>query len=78
MGKQADIAMFSLKEPRFSGFSDALASLILSGAHKADFVMVAGNWVVENGELTGIDLEKMLADHQLAARNLINRYNEGR
>ena len=77
VGKQADIAMFSLKEPRFSGFSDALASLILSGAHKADFVVVAGNWVVENGELTGIDMEKMLADHQLAAKNLIKRYNEG-
>ena len=77
-GKQADIAMFSLKEPRFSGFSDALASLVLSGAQKAEFVMVAGNWLVENGELAGIDLEKLLVDHQLAAENLIKRFNQER
>ena len=75
MGKQADIAMFSLKETRFSGFSDALASLILSGAHKADFVLVAGNWVVENAELTGMDLEKLLADHQQASEKLVRRFN---
>ena len=75
VGKQADIAMFSLKEPRFSGFGDALASLILSGAHKADFVLVAGNWVVEKGELTGMDLEKLLADHQQASEKLVRRFN---
>ncbi len=75
VGKQADLAMFSLKEPRFSGFNDALASLVLSGAQKAEFVMVAGNWLVENGELSGIDLEKLLADHQLAAEKLIKRFN---
>ena len=41
-GRQADLAMFKLDEPRFSGAGDALAALVLCGAHRADRVMVGG------------------------------------
>jgi len=55
-GKAADLALFGLDEPRFSGHGDPLAALVLCGAHAADRVMVAGRWVVEDGAVAGLDL----------------------
>ncbi|MGI9416952.1 MAG: 8-oxoguanine deaminase [Geminicoccaceae bacterium] len=70
VGKQADIALFKLDEPRFSGHGDPLAALVLCGAHRADKVMVAGRWLVEDGQLTGVDLPALMEAHQKAARRL--------
>lgn len=70
VGKQADLALFKLDEPRFSGHGDPLAALVLCGAHRADKVMVAGRWLVENGRLTGVDLPKLMEAHGKAARRL--------
>jgi len=70
VGKQADLALFKLDEPRFSGHGDPLAALVLSGAHRADKVMVAGRWLVENGQLIGVDMPALMAAHQDAARRL--------
>jgi 8-oxoguanine deaminase len=72
-GKQADLALFKLDEPRFSGHGDPLAALILCGAHRADRVMVAGRWLVEDGRLTGVDLPVLMEQHQQAARTLQGR-----
>ena len=41
-GYEADLALFKLDEPRFSGAHDPLAALVLCGAHRADRVMIAG------------------------------------
>lgn len=70
VGKQADLALFKLDEPRFSGHGDPLAALVLSGAHRADSVMVAGRLLVKDGQLTGVDLPKLMEAHQKAARRL--------
>ncbi|MEZ5933720.1 MAG: 8-oxoguanine deaminase [Alphaproteobacteria bacterium] len=70
VGCQADLALFKLDEPRFSGHGDPLAALVLCGAHRADKVMVAGRWLVEDGRLTGVDLPTLMAAHQKAARRL--------
>ena len=69
-GKQADLALFKLDEPRFSGAGDPLAALVLCGAHRADRVMVGGGWRVEGGEIAGLDLEALMARHREAARSL--------
>ena len=69
-GKQADLALFKLDEPRFSGAGDPLAALVLCGAHRADRVMVGGAWRVEGGEIAGLDLEALMARHREAARSL--------
>ncbi len=69
-GKQADLALFKLDEPRFSGHGDPLAALILCGAHRADRVMVAGRWLVEEGQLVGVDMQTLMAEHQKAAVQL--------
>ncbi len=55
VGKMADLALFKLDELRFSGAGDPLAALVLCGAHRADRVMVGGRWLVENGQIPGLD-----------------------
>ena len=69
-GKQADLALFRLDEPRFSGAGDPLAALLLCGAHRADYVMIQGRWVVEQGEIPGLDLEDLMAQHRALATDL--------
>lgn len=71
VGKQADLAMFTLDELRFSGAGDPIAALVLCGAHKADRVMVAGQWRVTDGEPLGIDVARLRAEHGNVAANFI-------
>jgi 8-oxoguanine deaminase len=67
-GLEADLALFRLDEPRFSGAQDPIAALALCGAHRADRVMVAGRWRVIDGAPEGVDLEALIARHKAAAR----------
>ncbi len=76
VGMQADIALFNLDEPRFSGHGDPLAALILCGAHKADHVMVKGQWRVVDGVIPGLDMERLLAHHHASAVDLASRYEQ--
>ena len=71
VGKQADIALFNLDELRFSGSHDPLAALILCGAHRADYVMVAGQWLVEQGQLLASDIEEIIVRHKVSASELV-------
>ncbi len=68
VGKQADLAMFTLDELRFSGAGDPLAALVLCGAHRADRVMVAGAWRVVDGMPVGIDVAKLRYEHGKIAK----------
>ena len=67
-GMQADLALFTLDEPRFSGAHDPIAALVLCGAYRADRVMVAGRWRVTDGKPEGVDLAALIARHKSAAR----------
>lgn len=67
-GRQADLALFTLDELRFSGAHDPIAALVLCGATKADRVMVKGSWRVIDGEPVGIDVRRLRHDHGEAAR----------
>ena len=71
VGKQADLALFTLDELRFSGAGDPLAALVLCGAHRADRVMVAGEWKVVAGQPIGIDVARLRAEHGQAAAKII-------
>lgn len=62
-GMQADLALFTLDELRFSGAGDPLAALVLCGAHRADRVMIRGNWTVEDGLPVGVDIGKLRSEH---------------
>ncbi|HXL66291.1 MAG TPA: 8-oxoguanine deaminase [Xanthobacteraceae bacterium] len=70
VGKMADFALFKLDELRFSGSGDPLAALVLCGAHRADRVMVGGRWIVENGQIPGLDLADLIRQHSAAAKTL--------
>ena len=70
VGKMADLALFKLDEPRFSGSGDPLAALVLCGAHRADRVMVGGRWIVQDGEIPNLDLGALMQRHSAAAHAL--------
>jgi len=68
VGKQADFAMYTLDELRFSGAGDPLAALVLCGAHSADQAMVAGEWRVRDGQPEGTDVARLRHEHGEAAK----------
>jgi len=71
VGKQADLALFKLDELRFSGSHDPVAALLLCGADRADRVMIGGQWRVIDGQVEGLDVQQLIADHRQAARELV-------
>ena len=70
-GKQADLAFYTLDELRFSGAGDPIAALVLCGAHRADRVMIGGNWRVIDGIPGGVDIERLRNEHGAAARRFL-------
>lgn len=68
VGKQADLAFYSLEDLRFSGAGDPLAALVLCGAHEADRVMIAGQWAVEDCRPVNMDVGRLRAEHGAAAQ----------
>lgn len=71
--RQADLALFTLDELRFSGAGDPLAALVLCGAHRADRVMIAGRWTIEDGRPVNLDLARLRAEHGRAARRFLEK-----
>ena len=71
VGKQADLALFKLDELRFSGSHDPISALLLCGADRADRVMVGGQWRVVGGQIEGLDVAGLIANHSQAACELI-------
>jgi 8-oxoguanine deaminase len=70
VSKAADLALFRLDELRFSGHGDPIAALVLCGAHRADRVMVAGQWRVIDGAIPGLDVADLIRRHSTAARKM--------
>lgn len=70
IGKKADLALFKLDEPRFSGSHDPLGALVLCGASQADAVMINGHWKVQNKQWLGGDIRELMVKHQQAAQAL--------
>jgi len=73
VGKQADLALYTLDELRFSGAGDPLAALVLCGAHAADRVMVKGDWRVVDGVPVGVDVATLRHEHGEAAKAFLAR-----
>ena len=72
VGKQADLALYTLEELRFSGAGDPIAALVLCGAHRADRVMIGGSWRVTGGVPCGVDVERLRQEHGAAARRFLD------
>lgn len=71
VGKEADLAFYTLDELRFSGAGDPLAALVLCGAHAADRVMVKGAWRLVDGAPLGVDVARLRSEHGAAARRFL-------
>ncbi|MDF1763469.1 MAG: 8-oxoguanine deaminase [Oleibacter sp.] len=70
IGKRADLALFTLDEPRFSGAHDPVAALVMCGASQADAVMIGGHWKVLNKQWLGGDLRELMQRHHQASKTL--------
>ncbi len=71
VGKQADLAFFKQDELRFSGSHDPVSALLLCGADRADRMMIGGEWRVVDGQIEGLDVAQLIANHRQAAKALI-------
>ncbi|UPW17031.1 8-oxoguanine deaminase [Agarivorans sp. TSD2052] len=70
-GKQADLGLYKLDGLNFSGAHDPLAALILCGASQVNKLMVAGKWIIENGDDTRAQLNQLKAKHHQLAKQLV-------
>jgi 8-oxoguanine deaminase len=70
IGMQADLAIFSLDELRFSGVGSPLDGLITCGASHVDKLMVGGNWQIENTEHCALLSKQIMDKHQYLAKKL--------
>ena len=70
VGRQADLALFNLDEPRFAGAADPVAALVLCGAHRAEHVMIKGEWRVTDGHLVSGDLDALLRRQERIAATM--------
>lgn len=70
-GARADLALYRLDGLRFAGSHDPVAALVLCGAHRAEGVMVGGRWVVEDGAVAGLDLERTIARQREEAARIM-------
>ena len=73
-GYCADLAIFHRHCIDFAGTqTDPLAALVFCGPVKPRHVMINGRFVVRDHELTTYPLQKMLHEHDKAARDLLDR-----
>lgn len=62
-GKQADIAIFNLDEPRHFGMHDPMiAPVTCAGSANLRCLLVGGRVVVEHGAIPGFDMQKLKSD----------------
>ncbi|MBU6428986.1 MAG: 8-oxoguanine deaminase [Cyanobacteria bacterium REEB65] len=74
-GNAADLAIFELDRVEYAGAAchDPLGALLLCQPTRPRHVMVGGKWVVWQGEITTIDLERTVAEHNRMAVQLVSK-----
>jgi cytosine/adenosine deaminase-related metal-dependent hydrolase len=72
-GKAADFAMFDLNHLAYAGaWHDPLAALVFCAPTKAALVMVNGKIIVKDGQLTTLDLAKVIEQHNRISLQMVN------
>ncbi len=68
-GKSADLAVWRIDGLELGGAADPVAGLVLSGPHRVDRLLVAGEEVVRDGHLAAADEDEIASEHRrIAAR----------
>lgn len=72
VGKAADFAAISLDRIGYAGaLNDPLAAVLFAAPVTVDHTYVHGRAVVSDGELVGVDLPRLLEEHNAASRRLL-------
>ena len=66
-GKSADLAVWRTDGLELGGASDPVAGLVLSGPHRVDRLLVAGEEVVHDGQLARADEGEIAREHRRVA-----------
>jgi 8-oxoguanine deaminase len=71
-GKCADFFAINLNHLEFTGaLHDPLAAVVFCSPVRADYTVVAGKFIVKEGQLTTIDQQRLVALHNQAAKRLL-------
>jgi 5-methylthioadenosine/S-adenosylhomocysteine deaminase len=71
VGKQADLVVFDARNPHLRPHVDPAGVLVHCGQGRdVEMVLVAGDAVVEGGRPTHVDMERVCAEGEQAAREL--------
>ena len=72
VGKCADFAAISLNRIDYTGaLHDIVAALVFCSPLQVDYTIVAGKFIVRQGQLTTVDLPNLIQRHQRAASRLV-------
>jgi cytosine/adenosine deaminase-related metal-dependent hydrolase len=72
VGKAADLTAISLDRIGYAGaLNDPLAAVLFAAPVTVDYTYVHGRAVVSDGELVGVDLPRLLEEHNAASRRLL-------
>jgi len=73
IGKCADFFAVDLNRLDFAGsLHDPVAALVFCAPLQADYTVVGGNIVIKDGQFVNLDLPKLVAQHNQAAKRLVN------
>ncbi|MGA1676688.1 MAG: amidohydrolase family protein [Pseudomonadales bacterium] len=74
-GALADLVMFDIDQPRFMGlWMPTMAPVLCGEPIKAERVMVNGKWVIERGQVKGIDLADLAQSASRERQRLMERF----
>ena len=73
-GKCADFLAINLNRLDYAGgLHDPLAAVVFCAPVRADYTVVGGEFVVKEGELLTLDLPALITEHNLRAKQLVER-----
>ena len=72
-GKCADFFAINLNRIGFSGMHDPVAAIVFGQPVNADYTVVAGKFVVKEGQLVTVDEGKLIERHTKATKRLLSR-----
>jgi cytosine/adenosine deaminase-related metal-dependent hydrolase len=70
VGLRADIAVWDMRGIEAAGAWDPVAALMLCGPARAHHLFVEGRQIVQDGQMTSIDLPRVIEDQNRLARRL--------
>jgi cytosine/adenosine deaminase-related metal-dependent hydrolase len=72
VGKCADFFAVDLNRVGFAGMHDPVSAVIFGQAVNAAHTVIGGKFVVKNGELVTLKIDKLIEKHNAAAKRLLN------